>query len=240
MLQSEISISGTQTGRWTSAQALNATNAPRAFGLTNDDAAALARDAWLVAPAQCKKLFNNDPTHEAKVAATLHLLSRIALSPLDAPDVLRDLGQGHVHACFFGVSNPVPAFSVEVGSAQHVALLAAAEANVASRSFRAAQRVRVWRDRVRQRGFQEDSAVASFSALLKWPDAEAFKRDRETARNAQEQCIRACHDKREQVRERRRVRMARLDQGTRPDVGSYMDLCLDVIACVLQSFSAAH
>lgn len=236
MSQHEISISGTQTGRWTAARAATA---PRAYGFTDADANALSRDAWLVAPAQCKKLFDNDPTHGAKVAATLHLLSRIALCPLAAPGVLSDMHNGHVHANLFGISNPVPLFSVEVGSPEHVALMAAAEANVASRGFRAAQRVRVWRDRFRRRAFQEDSVVASFSALLKWPDAEAFKQDREAARVAQDQCVRACHDKREQVRERRRVRMARLDQCTCPDVGSYMDLCLDVIACVLNSAAPA-
>lgn len=236
MPQFEINTTGTQTGRWTAAQAAVAN---RPHGLTDDDARALARDAWLAAPAQCKKLFDNDPTHDAKTVASLHLLGRIALDPREAADVLRDLGQGHVHMCFFGICNPVPSFSVAVGSSEHVALLSAAEANVASRSFHAAQRVRVWRDRVRQRGFQEDSVVASFSALLKWPDAEAFKKDREAARVDQEQCIRACHDKREQVRERRRVRLARLNQGTCPDVGSYMDLCLDVIACVLNSATPA-
>jgi len=174
--------------------------------------------------------------HDA-VAATLHLLKRVALAPTDLALTNALLARGVVMPRYFGVCNPVPMFEVEPGDQDHAAICDAVRANVSSSMYLAALRVVRWREPDKAAGRERFYAAVArhFRALLDWPGPEAYRQAPDAAAARQQASLDALDSHLRAVQGRRQERLAALSEAAAPGIGSWTELLEDVVSQALVS-----
>jgi hypothetical protein len=176
--------------------------------------------------------FKGPDAHADLVAVSLYLLKRMALSPRSSQRTDALLARGCVLLEFFGVSNPVPMFSVDVGSPDHQRLSAAVLANVASPMYLAALRALAWRepDKVAARQRYFDTIGLRLRDELDWPSQEEFRAHAADASSRYEDVLRRLRESMARVHERRHSRLATLAAAAAPGLTSWTELLEDVAA----------
>lgn len=171
------------------------------------------------------------------VQVQLYLLQHIALQPAEVETMRTLLMAGCVTLRFFGVSNPIPLFSVEEGGAQHQQLLDAFQANLSSRKFKAALRVLKWREwpRAGRRNRVEQFMRNRVLDENPWPSQAEWNASEQTASARYAEI----HDKlgavTESVRGRRNARLAILANATSEAPASGTDMLVDLSVKTLAS-----
>lgn len=179
--------------------------------------------------------FNGEQGLRDKLNITLYLLARLALDPRGIDDMQAHLSRGTVLLRYFGISNPVPLFELEVGSVELGVLKAAVTANSVSRMVDAANRVRAWRtgEKSCSRHKHEEAVMGRLRESLAWPDRKAYEANPEKAREAHTQLAATMDMKLLMLRQRRGLRLARLAQATAPSVKDWTGLLEDIALQVL-------
>lgn len=167
------------------------------------------------------------------VAVTLLLLGRLALDPRLLDETERAFRAGVIAPHYFGVTNPVPLYSVLQGGLDHHRLEAALQANRGSQMFDAAQRALRWRqpDKVRARATWVDQVVSR--AGVDWPTSAEWDRDGQAARERYAQLVKAFKEEQNQVLERRQCRLAKLARAAAPGLTWWTGLLYDIAAAQL-------
>lgn len=161
------------------------------------------------------------PSAEADCLALTHyLLKECALEPEhDFHDDL--LKRGTVCLQFFGLTNPIPQFDMEPGSAAHQNLLAAVDANQAGPMADAARRTLKWRSLARawKRDRSLDAVLTRFRSTL----GHLEPIDANTARREKEASLKHV----------RATRLAKISQAAAPRVTSYYLFVVDMVVKAL-------
>lgn len=203
-----------------------------------------AREGRLVSPAASyyaseafreRSEIKGDTAQQDRLKVQHHMLGFVALNPRDVPAMREQLARGSVQLYFFGVSNPVTMFSVDVGSREHAELLVAFEANVASRMFKAAQRVQKWRTprKVADRNQHEDAVLARLLAMNPWADASVYRTHPGAAKSVNDAVIAKRNAKLTQIRAQRSVRLALLAHAATPGLTNWTDFVENIALQVL-------
>lgn len=176
--------------------------------------------------------FKGEQGRQDSVNAMLFMLKSVALRPglkLSAYEVDPD----YVFPEFFGVSNPIPPFSVTRGSAEHIALQEAVDANRASRMTRAAMRMTYWRNRSAKRSSHEDSVLRHYRTTLDFPTPEDYRKDREAALKRHYDTVPLINQKLQHLRNVRNSRLARLSAAAYPGCQNWLDYLLNIAQAAL-------
>lgn len=159
-----------------------------------------------------------------KVNVQCALLQRIALCPHELPNTLKQLDNGVAHLQFFGYSNPLPMFLIEVGSPEFEKLRGAVLENVNSPKFDAAKRVRKWRGQSHGNHRRTSILVDRFSASLDWGSRELPESESAAKREASSLELQAYIAKLRTLRSKRLNCLSRAACGTY----GYTDLLTEV------------
>jgi hypothetical protein len=176
-----------------------------------------------------------------QLRVTHYLLERIALDPKDVTQSLMQLEAGCVLLHFFGVSNPVPMFSLDPRTEESAQLRRAIMANINSPMFDAAKRTRKWREPAR--GIRRDWYIAKMRDVMRkstpFPGPEEHRQDPQGARAKTLELCAQLDAYTDTVRERRHKRLAKLAQAAAPGLTSWHELLQDIAANVLSPAQAA-
>ena len=192
----------------------------------------IASDEFLVRSAQVSEGFAREEALCDRVAVTLYMLQRLALSPKDFEDGKQRLARGNVLFRYFGVSNPVAMFDVAVGSAEHAALTAAFAANRESKMFYAALLVLRQRDypKANARRAREDALFKRYRAELTWPTIQDRDKDSQFARAWYAESLEKLNARIGSIREHRQQRIAKISRATHAPEFSNWHTLLEAVA----------
>lgn len=163
-------------------------------------------------------------THDSLIA-TLYLLDRLALEPRDTARHEGDAGRGLFNFNYFGVSNPIPMFSLPVGGPEHAQIVAAVRRNQCGPMAAAAQAALRQREprAAARRGAWEERVLDRVRARMQ-PTRDDYDRDRALAQQMASDAAEAVEAKRMQLRDSRISRLARLSAAATPGCSSWYQL----------------
>lgn len=167
--------------------------------------------------------------HSDRVAIVLYMLDCVALSPRDLSMSEVFLAAGCVHLQFFGVSNPVPIFSVSIGSVEHKKITEAVYANKTSRMFSAAVRLRKHRetDKVRAYSRMENAQMDMAGSKLHWPSSKSDFSDEAVVRDTHKSNQMVLDERIRAIRDLRHRRLAGIASTAAPGARNWTQFIED-------------